>query len=226
MSHPRHLDPASIDALEACEWFNFDQVDLDLMKEEGRLVMDEDNEVMDDRYATREECRALIQLIHFLLDKPDYRARAYGAVVGMDAPLFYGQKISEIAARCKVSERSLLLRIKKFKTEFDLSSFRVRETLIKFIAILLDSHNYRLRLDVAIAAIGMNAHLGMNHTALAKRNLISKQAFNKHIIKFQSDFRLRPTRQQKSLEVREVYRQVARKRAQNKTTQPPPNGAP
>jgi hypothetical protein len=71
-----------------------------------------------------------------------------------------------------------------------------------------NSDNYRLRCDVVAAGSGLALFMGMSYTEMAKRHGISKQAFDKHVLKFQKDFRLPVTRAQKSVAARESYRKT------------------
>lgn len=82
---------------------------------------------------------------------------------------------------------------------------RTCDALIKFIAFLMDATDYLLRLDVAIAAIGCPLHQGWSYTAMAVKHGISKQAFDKHVLKFQREFQLPITRAQKSTAARKSY---------------------
>lgn len=84
----------------------------------------------------------------------------------------------------------------------------IGNTLYKFIAFLIDSTDYRLRLDVAIAAIGVPIYQGSSYTELAGKHTITKQAFDKHVLKFQKDFQLPVTRSQKSPQARLSYRKT------------------
>jgi len=88
----------------------------------------------------------------------------------------------------------------------------IGNTLYKFIAFLIDSTDYLLKLDVAIAAIGVPIYQGSSYTELASKHTITKQAFDKHVLKFQKDFQLPVTRSQKSPQARLSYRntQLAR----------------
>ena len=87
-----------------------------------------------------------------------------------------------------------------------------RLALIKFIAILIDSNNYALKLDIAIAALGFPFRQGKSFTSLGESHNISRQAFSKRVRRFQDDFSLPPTRAQKSVASREKYRQAQLKR--------------
>jgi hypothetical protein len=87
-------------------------------------------------------------------------------------------------------------------------SLRTADALYKFIAFLIDSTDYMLKLDVAIAAIGCPLYAGSSYTELAGRHQISKQAFDKHVLKFQKDFQLPVTRAQKSPQARTSYRKT------------------
>lgn len=78
--------------------------------------------------------------------------------------------------------------------------------LFKFIALMIDSTDYRLKIDVAIAAIGIPLYQGCSYTELAAKHGISKQAFDKHVLKFQKDFKLPITRAQKSPQARLSYK--------------------
>jgi hypothetical protein len=78
--------------------------------------------------------------------------------------------------------------------------------LFKFIALMIDSTDYRLKIDVAIAAIGIPLYQGCSYTELASKHGISKQAFDKHVLKFQKDFKLPITRAQKSPQARLSYK--------------------
>lgn len=82
------------------------------------------------------------------------------------------------------------------------------EALFKFIAFLIDSSDYLLKLDVAIAAIGIPIYQGISYTELATKHTISKQAFDKHVLRFQKDFRLPITRAQKSPAARMSYKKT------------------
>jgi hypothetical protein len=84
----------------------------------------------------------------------------------------------------------------------------VSAALLKFIAFLIDSNNYLLKLDIAIAAIGCPLYQGSSYTELAIKHTISKQAFDKHVLKFQKDFQLPITRSQKSLQARQSYKKT------------------
>jgi hypothetical protein len=87
-------------------------------------------------------------------------------------------------------------------------SRRTATALFKFIAFLIDSNDYMLRLDVAIAAIGFPLYQGSSYTELAGNHQISKQAFDKHVLKFQKDFQLPVTRAQKSPQARSSYKKT------------------
>jgi hypothetical protein len=89
----------------------------------------------------------------------------------------------------------------------------VAEVLVQVIAFILDSDNYRLAVDVIVAASGLALIQGVSYTDLAKTHGISKQAFDKHILKYQRDFRLPVTRAQKSPQARESYRKTQLDRA-------------
>lgn len=78
--------------------------------------------------------------------------------------------------------------------------------LFKFIALMIDSTDYLLKIDVAIAAIGIPLYQGSSYTELASKHGISKQAFDKHVLKFQKDFQLPITRAQKSPQARLSYK--------------------
>jgi hypothetical protein len=83
---------------------------------------------------------------------------------------------------------------------------RPAEALFKLIAFLVDSTDYLLRLDVAIAATGAPLYLGKSYTEMATKHKISKQAFDKHVLKFQKEFQLPITRSQKSVQARLSYK--------------------
>lgn len=89
---------------------------------------------------------------------------------------------------------------------------RTSDALFKFIALIIDSTDYLLKIDVAIAAIGIPLYQGCSYTELATKHGISKQAFDKHVLKFQKDFQLPVTRAQKSPQARMSYKhtQLAR----------------
>lgn len=83
---------------------------------------------------------------------------------------------------------------------------RTSDALFKFIALIIDSTDYLLKIDVAIAAIGIPLYQGCSYTELASKHGISKQAFDKHVLKFQKDFHLPITRAQKSPQARLSYK--------------------
>jgi hypothetical protein len=84
---------------------------------------------------------------------------------------------------------------------------RTSDALFKFIALVIDSTDYLLKIDVAIAAIGIPLYQGCSYTEMAAKHGISKQAFDKHVLKFQKDFQLPITRSQKSPQARLSYKQ-------------------
>lgn len=88
------------------------------------------------------------------------------------------------------------------------------EALYKFIAFIIDSSDYMREIDVAIAAIGIPIYQGSSYTALAKKHAISKQAFDKHVLRFQKNFQLPVTRAQKSPQARASYRKTQLDRQQ------------
>ena len=90
---------------------------------------------------------------------------------------------------------------------------KTKTALIKFIAILIDSEDYKLKLDVAIAALGFPFHQGISFTSMGVRHNITKQAFSKRVRKFQDEFALPPTNAQKSIKAREKYREAQLKRS-------------
>lgn len=94
----------------------------------------------------------------------------------------------------------------------------IANTLYKFIAHLIDSTDYKLRLDVAIAAIGIPIYQGSSYTELAVKHTITKQAFDKHVLKFQKDFQLPVTRSQKSPHARLSYRKTQLERQERLKT--------
>lgn len=79
------------------------------------------------------------------------------------------------------------------------------DALVKLIAFIIDSNNYLLQVDVIIAGSGLALHQGWSYTQLADKHAISKQAFDKHVLKFQKDFQLPVTRAQKSPAARVSY---------------------
>jgi transposase-like protein len=85
---------------------------------------------------------------------------------------------------------------------------RTSDALFKFIALVIDSNDYRLEIDVAIAAIGHPLYQGCSFTDMAKKHGISKQAFDKRVIRFQKDFQLPITRAQKSTAARASYQRT------------------
>ncbi len=96
---------------------------------------------------------------------------------------------------------------------------RAVDVLVKFIAHIIDSHNHRLEIDVAVAATGLPIYQGCSFTDMAKKHGISKQAFDKRVIRFQKDFQLPITRAQKSTHARDNYRRTQRERQERlKTT--------
>lgn len=94
------------------------------------------------------------------------------------------------------------------------SSLTPAEALFKFIAFIIDSSDYMREIDVAIAAIGFPIYQGSSYTALAKKHSISKQAFDKHVLRFQKNFQLPVTRAQKSPQARSSYRKTQLDRQQ------------
>jgi hypothetical protein len=83
---------------------------------------------------------------------------------------------------------------------------RTSDALLKYIAWVIDGNNYLLRIDVSIAAIGIPLYQGISYTEMARKHGISKQAFDKQVLKFQKDFQLPITRAQKSPAARESYK--------------------
>ncbi len=88
------------------------------------------------------------------------------------------------------------------------------DVLLKFIAFVVDSSDPLREIDVAVAAIGLPIHQGCSYTALAKKHAISKQAFDKHVLRFQKNFQLPVTRAQKSPQARASYRKTQLDRLQ------------
>jgi hypothetical protein len=88
---------------------------------------------------------------------------------------------------------------------------RVQAAVIRFLAQIVDSSNYRLKTDVAIMASGFPFYQGMSFTEMGKKHSISKQAFSKHVLRFQDELGLPPTRGQKSTQARETYRRIKRR---------------
>jgi hypothetical protein len=80
--------------------------------------------------------------------------------------------------------------------------------LFKLLALLVDSNDYQLEVDVAIAAVGIPFYQGCSFTDMAKKHGISKQAFDKRVIRFQKDFQLPITRAQKSAAARSSYQRT------------------
>jgi hypothetical protein len=80
--------------------------------------------------------------------------------------------------------------------------------LFKLLALLVDSNDYMLEVDVAIAAVGIPFYQGCSFTDMAKKHGISKQAFDKRVIRFQRDFQLPITRAQKSAAARASYQKT------------------
>jgi hypothetical protein len=81
----------------------------------------------------------------------------------------------------------------------------VKDTLIKFICIVIESRNYLLMIDIAILATGIPLYQGCSYEEIATKHGITKQALSKRVIAFQKRFNLPPTRAQKSLKARESY---------------------
>jgi hypothetical protein len=80
------------------------------------------------------------------------------------------------------------------------------QALIRVIDFIQKSENYRLAVDVIVAGSGLALCQGWSYTELARRHDISKQAFDKHVLKFQKDFNLPVTRAQKSPQARLSYK--------------------
>lgn len=93
------------------------------------------------------------------------------------------------------------------------SAEKVQKAMVRLLAQIVESSNYRLKIDVSIMACGFPFYEGMSFTEMGKKHNISKQAFSKHVLKFQDELGLPPTRGQKSKKAREAYR----KRTKNKT---------
>jgi hypothetical protein len=65
------------------------------------------------------------------------------------------------------------------------------DALIKFVSYIVDSTDYLLKIDVAIAAMELPLIVPLpSHSELARKHGISRQAFNKHVHKFRKDFKL------------------------------------
>lgn len=86
--------------------------------------------------------------------------------------------------------------------------YNTADALVKMIDFIMHGDNYKLRCDVIVAASGLALYMGMSYTDLAKRHGITKQAFDKHVLKFQKDLQLPVTRAQKSVAARESYRKT------------------
>lgn len=88
------------------------------------------------------------------------------------------------------------------------------DALIRLIDFIINSDNYLLRCDVIVAGSGLALCMGMSYTEIAKKHGISKQAFDKHVLKFQKDFHLPVTRAQKSPQARVSYRKTQLERVE------------
>ena len=86
------------------------------------------------------------------------------------------------------------------------SAEKVQKAMVRLLAQIVESSNYRLKIDVSIMACGFPFYEGMSFTQMGKKHNISKQAFSKHVLKFQDELGLPPTRGQKSKKARESYR--------------------
>lgn len=85
---------------------------------------------------------------------------------------------------------------------------KVQKAMVRLLAQIVESSNYRLKIDVSIMACGFPFYEGMSFTEMGKKHNISKQAFSKHVLKFQDELGLPPTRGQKSKRARESYRKI------------------
>ena len=64
------------------------------------------------------------------------------------------------------------------------SAEKVQKAMVRLLAQIVESSNYRLKIDVSIMAGGFPFYEGMSFTQMGKKHNISKQAFSKHVLKF------------------------------------------
>jgi hypothetical protein len=191
------------------EPFDYDAVDLSLAMAEGRIIMaDEEEEAALE--SSREEQCTLMAFVFYMIDKADYRLRLDVAICALGMPFGSGVTMGSLAFNNGVSRQAFHRRVVEFKKLFSIST-RSAEALIRFISILINSKNYRLRLEVAIASFNIPARQGETFTSRAKKFQISKQAFTKQVLRFQRDWKLPPTREQKTLKARESYKIAAKR---------------
>jgi hypothetical protein len=211
-AHQAVKDPAEYQSIyeldnahRGFEAFDYDAVDMAIAKAEGRIYQPGDED--EDGHASREERYSLLAFIYYMLDQDDYRTRLDVAIWCLGNP--YGPvDMREVLSRNRLTRAKFIKKAEAFKRVFNLTS-RAHEAMVRFIALLISCKNYRLRLEVAIASLNIQARQGETFTSRAKKFGISKQAFTKHVLKFQKDFRLPPTREQKTLRARESYRIAA-----------------
>jgi hypothetical protein len=89
-----------------------------------------------------------------------------------------------------------------------LIAMRAADAVMQVIARILDSHDPRLEANILAAASGLALCAGWSYTEMAKQYGISKQAFDKRVLKCQKDFKFPATRAQKSLRARLSYQQT------------------
>jgi hypothetical protein len=83
------------------------------------------------------------------------------------------------------------------------------EAIIKILCRLLAAENTYLELLTLCSAFALQALLGgKSFTLMAREAGVSRQRFSKHVLEIQKEFNLRPSRGQKSIESRQVYRET------------------
>ena len=94
----------------------------------------------------------------------------------------------------------------------ELARQETQDALTKIIALIYDSHNYRLKLAAIVQAFGLPLFHGKTQKEIAEDHGVTKQALSKSIKRFQKEFDLPICSGQKSLEACENYRKSALRR--------------